>query len=275
MAAEAKQFTVCVLLYGDYPELAQRLFSSLIPLVELVEFRVGLNVVSEATRAIVERFAGRPRNSGHVLDDNSTQHKYPRMRQMFYGPHPVTTPYVIWLDDDSWLDLTQLNPLVCLARWAAALRDAALLGSPYSIDVAGNQRQWIEDQPWYTGKPIPDKLGFATGGGWIADFDVLRNLDYPWPVLDHNGGDVMLGQAIYQQGRKITGIHRLLDRRVFRINADSGGNESRAARRGFTSRPIGYNYTRTGTAPVAASIKPISVPVAAPPRPRFLMDLEL
>lgn len=278
MTSETKRFTVCALLYGDYPELAHRLLSSLVPLMNYVDFRLGLNDVSAQTVGIVNSFTrdvdellGR-RRSVAVLADATTTHKYHRMRQMFYGPQPVVTSYVLWLDDDSWLDFGSLQPKECLARWRQGMERCVLLGSSYTQDVLGNQRQWIEDQPWYTGKPIPDKLSFCTGGGWIADFAFLRGLDYPWPALDHNGGDVMLGQAVYQQGKSMGSIHRLLSQRVFRINADAAGAESRAPRRGFTSRPIGYSYTRAGGA-VADVIQPLPA-VAKLPRKRFLMDLD-
>src|SRR4051812_533765 len=44
-------FSVCVLLYGDYPDLAERCLESIALLSdEKVEIRIGMNAVSETTR---------------------------------------------------------------------------------------------------------------------------------------------------------------------------------------------------------------------------------
>ena len=84
IAEAASQFTICCLLYGDYPKLAERLLSSLWrpAWVNTFELRVGLNNVSDATRAVVDRY-----HEIIVVEGEAPYYKYPTMRKLFYGRH--------------------------------------------------------------------------------------------------------------------------------------------------------------------------------------------
>ena len=50
-------FSVCTVLYGDYPQLAERLLDSLKLRAHVQDFRIGLNAVSGRTRELVETWA--------------------------------------------------------------------------------------------------------------------------------------------------------------------------------------------------------------------------
>jgi hypothetical protein len=238
------KFTICALLFGDYPHLAQRCLESLGGFPADCAVRIYGNAISPATQECVVRLR-QPRWRVQLFSEN--RHKYPVMREALYGAEAVTTPYLIWLDDDSYFQFPpRLRPAAWLAQVDQALVDHVLLGSPYVIPPSGRQRQWIEHQPWYRNVPVRPRISFCTGGGWAARVKALRQLDYPWPALDHRGGDVMLGEAFRQQGWRCGNIHRLTESRVLFINANEQGVESASPRRGYDSRPIGYDFGAAG-----------------------------
>ena len=242
--------TVCVLTYGDHHELAFRCLTSIAracPELAAGGVRVGLNDVGDRTVKYVDSLVQhawlKPEN---VWRSATNIHKYPMMRRMFYDTqNPLTTEYVMWFDDDSFIkdEMIGVRPTFLtqvVQAMEAAAKEVVLCGSVYNIDWAAGQREWVQDQPWYRGRALPKKPTFCTGGWWMARTDALRRLDYPWASLDHRGGDVMLGQALFQQGQRF-----LQYRKGVAINADAEGRESKAERRGFNQSPIGCGYVRT------------------------------
>lgn len=251
--------TICVLLYGDYLELASRCLNSILP-NDGIPVIVGMNACSEATGTYVEELRKRFPTQVSVVKSATNIHKYPMMRRMFYGPgSAIRTTHVAWFDDDSYLTAS-------VADWnqhvSSRFGEFELLGSVYTQPLQGCQADWIEDQPWYRGqsvrvkatdsqrqrrqRPNPYRVRFVTGGYWVATMQHLRMYDWPWPQrLDHNGGDVMLGEMYRQQNLRV--VH---DKYGVAINADRDGRESKAVRRGYTSRPIGFDYDRSAAGQV-------------------------
>lgn len=270
--AATNDFTIGILLYGEYTNLGHRCINSIAEECREVfprDVRVGLNQVCNRTSiyvdALVEQGWLLPKN---VYRSAENIHKYPMMRRMFYDPdNPIETKYVMWFDDDSFVRAKQdASDASFLARVKERLEGGdnptGMVGSVYTIGVNVNQRHWIEDQPWFTGQPVGDKISFATGGWWAARTAVLQQHNYPWPELDHRGGDVMLGALMAQQGLSI---------RQFRdgvaINADQNGNESKSPRRGFDQQPIGTDYERTTVEPEQPKLE------TKKRRPRIKLDL--
>lgn len=219
--------TALVLLYGDYPQLAERC------LKPLGQFRkagipvlIGANLPSSGTVKAVEKL-------GHTITYSAQPQifKYPMMRKLLAD---VKTEYVMWFDDDSyisdpdpltWLKITELRMIS---------EDADLMGSLYFIQLRPEQQQWITTRPWYRGKPVPTKQKFVQGAWWMAKTATLRELNWPDPQIRHNGGDVMLGVAMEQNDK------RMIPYRLHvAINADASGNESKSKRRGHSEQPIG------------------------------------
>jgi hypothetical protein len=247
------QFTICVLLYGDHAELAARCLNSICRGAHAAMpdgLRVAMNQPSQSTEAYVESLV----THGWLLPHNvykspENLHKYPMMRWMFYDErNPITTPYVMWFDDDSYITdavISSRPGFLSTVSEAMGAPDPVtnvlpcMCGSSYTIKITGNQRQWIEDQPWYDRVPISSPMRFATGGWWVARYGLLAAYDYPFPELDHRGGDVMLGALCQQQNLQIKNL-----RPGVAINADEHGRESKARRRGFDQRPVGYDYRR-------------------------------
>lgn len=235
------KFTICVLLYGNYPTLAERCLRSITETVaaEDLELRVGLNQVVPLVADWVKSWL--PPEC--IWESKENRHKYPMMREMIHGVRPIETPYTMWFDDDSYLDGFQLTAGHDQVHWLhtveQCMEDADMIGSIYSMHWSGNQRDFVKAQPWYAGKDPADqpKIRFATGGWWTMRTPLLYRYDYPWPTLDHRGGDIMLGEMCRQQSLRLrhfnTGLH---------INADKDGKESKSQRRGFDQTPIGVDF---------------------------------
>lgn len=227
-----RKFTVCALLYGNYPDLARRCLE---PVFELcgsgrVDLRIGMNEVSEETRDYVADSAP---SDAEVISADPQILKYPMMRRLFYDK-PVSTDYVMWFDDDSYVKADNF------ADWLDSVEEAMascdMLGSVYTIAYTPSQKQWCAKQPWYAGKSIPDRPQFATGGWWCIKTQVLSTFGWPIPELQHCGGDVALGVLLHQHGLRLKHF-----REGVAINANSDGKESAAERRGAskTAKPIG------------------------------------
>jgi len=224
-----KPFTVCCLFYGDYPKLAERLLQSLYRLQsgEQYDLRVGLNAVSVATADIVKQYA--EMMPMQALLGDPPYYKYPLMRRLFHQ-QPIETPFTMWFDDDSWLRES------ATARFFPAVVDAMqvadMLGAMYYWPhLTANERRFIEDQPWYTGVSIPGTVPFITGGWWVIRTAILQQHRWPIDELQHDGGDVMLGEMCHQQG------YRMAEwKKDVAINADDRGRCSRAPRRGASGK---------------------------------------
>lgn len=236
------KFSVCVLTYGDYPGLARRCLGSIIessPWRYVADLRIGANNISDSTSAVLvkmlDSLAGRvsiPVYSYAAGLGGERVGKYPLMRRMLYDAGLPLSDYVVWFDDDSFID-----PSLGEAWWRdlasfVDANDADMVGSLYRLTggYRPSQADGIRNSRWYAGKEIGNPL-FATGGWWAARSSVLAAWDYPFPEIDHNGGDSILGQLIHQRGYKLCAY-----KRGVYINWDgSRGGESRARRRGFTT----------------------------------------
>lgn len=217
-----KKVTICVLLYGDYYDLARRCLDSIIENCnrELYEFRVGCNEVSLETLSYVIGLSEQG-----LIDDIyiSTENinKCPMMRRMYKD---INTEWIWWFDDDSYIDKPDT-----LERWldetkkhAADARPPVLYGKvfffgqhsdfDYGLDIVS----WIKRQRWYKDRPIPcgvhgyepgfneagddTRFFFVTGGVHMVRTDVVNMLGWPTPTLIKRNDDVILCCAIRQNG---------------------------------------------------------------------------
>jgi hypothetical protein len=236
------KFTVCALMYGDFPHRAERCLRPLRPLMDagLIELRVGCNAVSDRTMEVVMSMAPHGQNAAfHVVNHAENILKYPMMRRLFglEGglPRIELTNRVMWFDDDSYIK--DPDPARWLDRVEEKMQGADMIGSLYRIGLTHSQRKWIADQPWFTGKPIPNVATFATGGWWVLPAPIVYQYNWPVPELKHRGGDVMLGQLCLQNGLRLVKFNEGVA-----INADAEGRESKSPRRGYDEDPIGVRY---------------------------------
>lgn len=230
--------TACVLLYGDYPHLAERCLRPLVRLVDArrIKLRVGMNQVSrEVARLVFDMMARSPGDA--VLNSPENILKYPMMRRLFGLEEKPTqlprieSPYVMWFDDDSYIK--DRDPVAWLEAAEARMADADMVGSVYKLKAphSPNQVAWIEAQPWYGGRPVLSPPKFATGGWWMLRSEIVYQHNWPVPDIIHDGGDTMLGELLNQQNLRLANHNAGVA-----INADAQGRESRAERRGRSGR---------------------------------------
>lgn len=237
--------TVCCLLYGDFPELANRCLKPISKLLSYgVQVRAGCNEVSTAVKGIVETLL--PASLGAKVCYESPQiFKYPMMTRLFQL-EPITTDYVMWFDDDSYI--TQDDPVQWLKDLESFMRSSSadMVGSIYVMPTLGSQEEWRRLHcSWYSSNTtnkqskFATSAKFATGGWWMIKSSIINKYGWPHPMLKHRGGDVLLGELIRSQGLKLINY-----KKGIAINADANGKESASKRRGYDEPPIGIVVER-------------------------------
>ncbi len=204
--------TICVLTYGDYPDLAERTIGSIRDHCERSRYRliVGANAVAPKTLDYLRRLESE-RSIDTLIVSAENIDKSPMMRRMFEG---IDTEFIWWFDDDSYItDQHALARRIEIARGADA--ETVLWGHQfffgherdfsYGADVDG----FVRGAPWYRGKEPPSyhsggdgRWFFITGGCWIIRTATVRALNWPDIRLIKRNDDVFLCEAIRQQGWK-------------------------------------------------------------------------
>jgi hypothetical protein len=214
--------TVCVLTYGEHFELAHQCIESIRantarPLYRLV---VGANAVGTAT----DDYLGGLQRAGHIDQLHCSRrnlNKCPMMRRMF---EDVNTPYIFWFDDDSYLiEAGALDRQLQAAQRSSA--ETMMWGSragcndPATFIDIPDVEKLVRTAPWYGGLTPPGRLPggkgefnyegrgtgnpwwqFIVGGFWLIRTEAIRALDWPDRRLTKLGDDVLLGEALRQQG---------------------------------------------------------------------------
>ncbi len=222
--------TICVLTYGDYPRLARRAIESIQTFCPRSQYRlvVGANAVCEETGAYLEALTA----AGEVdqlIRSPTNVNKCPMMRRMF---EVVNTGFIWWFDDDSYVTAPD-----ALSRWLGAARAApestAMWGELYQCNSPANFTDledvvaFVRGASWYRGLPPPSwhaggkgefnfenqscgdgRWDFIVGGCWLIRISAVRALDWPDRRLVKLGDDVLLGEAIRQQGWELGNIGR-------------------------------------------------------------------
>ena len=222
--------TICCLLYGDHFRLHERLLRSLRyvqPAVESgdVEIRVWLNDVCDRTKEYLSKNV----RGWTIYTSGVNVPKYEAMRKMFCERKPITSRWVTWFDDDSWITKED---------WFAKARvvlerepEIAYMGQKWYVHHLPGQWDFITKSTWFKGVPtekIKGKPGinFCTGGYVWMRMNVVRKLEIPDERLNHNGGDTLTGEAFRQHGFKPK-------------HFDYGVKVNDAKRRGFHESPAG------------------------------------
>jgi len=153
--APSGQFSVCVLLYGDYPDLAKRCLGSIETSLDegqtlVHDFRIGLNAVAPGVFEYVARWAqdiaGNRGLPVYLFVPPHNVGKCPLMRRMFYQRSIPLARYVMWFDDDSFLVPTP----GWWQRVAEMISRADVIGQTgWGMPIRGNQWEWVCSQPCF------------------------------------------------------------------------------------------------------------------------------
>lgn len=239
--------TLFLLVYGDHLALARQSFDGIFKSVPAArcDIRVALNQPGAATAAY---FAGLARDGlvTKLYPDHGDRRKYPAMRMMFRDPDcPITTPYLVWFDDDTRV----VDPL-WLARLGEAIvanhkLGARLYGAPFLHDLALYARdghrpdRWFRAASWWRGRDLrlrghPGReaangttIPFVSGWFWALATELIALADIPDARLNHNGGDATIGEQVHQAGYKIASFN-VAKKHVWCPPRDQGG------RRGYS-----------------------------------------
>ncbi|MDB6151581.1 MAG: hypothetical protein JWL90_34 [Chthoniobacteraceae bacterium] len=200
--------TICVLCYGDYPQLARRILESLLrhTPATAMRLRIGLNAVSRETIEVVDSMA--PRLPVEFIVHSETNlYKLPMMRRLFHD-RPIGTPWTIWFDDDSYVVRGDwLSMLACESQLQPGV---GMWGKPLYTWGSEDCRQFIREAEWFKGlEPLDDnipgrcRLNFIAGGFWAIRTTYIHQLGWPDRRLIHFGDDYMLGEAMRQIGARL------------------------------------------------------------------------
>jgi hypothetical protein len=204
------KLTICVLCYGDYPELHETCLDSILRTVPLnrLDLRVAANCVGQASMNYLRTL---PTTKLYVYKQNA--YKYPIMRDMLWDPEqPITTNYFVWFDD---------NAHVRHNNWVNMLASEIIM-QPASVGMYGvklyyafdleteDPRDWLAGQRWHKGKSLRTARGNPAPNGdcthFCADWffamrtDIVKPCDVPALGLQQRAGAMVIGEQLYQQG---------------------------------------------------------------------------
>lgn len=239
----SKFATVYGLLYGNEWKLHKRFLESLFNHAPRggVDIRLWCNTVGTQTkqylhqqqRKRIDKMFPDSTLDYYLCDDNRP--KYKAMREMFHLRWKPESDWVVWFDDDSYI-----NKGDWWNKTVAHLKDnptIAYMGEQWYVHHLPGQWDFITKASWYNGctpEMCPTRrkgkkkpgVTFAQGAYWWLRTDLMKELDWPDPRLNHNGGDTLLGEAARQQG--------------IRVNKFSYGVlVNKHKRRGFHEKPAG------------------------------------
>lgn len=243
---------ICVLTYGDHPDLVARCLDSLSSAAgdSSVRLHVGLNDASRRTaEAVAARGAQWPSDRYFTYSRSPQQYKYPLMRQILRSGNVRPEGLFVWFDDDSFVKTSACAMIADLrSAYSSGDQPVAVGVRQVYLRLAPFQREWVQKQPWFAGVPIPDKnVPLLPGSWWACPTALLLRHDWPPPDLVHNGGDILFSLLCAQLGVQM--IH--MPQHVA-INADkSGKNCSQQSREPHPRTPRAGDpawATRTGKA---------------------------
>ena len=228
MSGTAPAVSICVLTYGDHLRLARQAIESIQRHCCRAQYRlvVGGNAVSQDTENYLQSLCAAG-EIDHLLLSPVNLNKNPMMRRMF---EKVDTEFIWWFDDDSYVTESE-----ALSRWlgpAQASPDTVVQWGQMgwcdkvaAFTEMDNVLEFVRSAPWYRGLPPPSwrpggkgemdfegrgtgdgRWIFILGGCWLIRTAAVRVMDWPDPRLVKMGEDVLLGEAIRQQGWSVADI---------------------------------------------------------------------
>lgn len=217
------KLTVCVLCYGAYPALTRTCLGSLFnsKYSDRFEIRVFANDCCPETINYLQSLPLK-----RLIISPTNIFKAAACRQLWHDEeYPITTPYVVWLDDDSFA--VDLNWPVHLTNTIVANhpQGARLYGIKFIHDLRMykqashdpnawfKQAKWYRERPWCVSggnEPISNGtvIPFVSGGFLAIASHVIKEADIPDARLLHNGIDATIGAQVYQAGYSVKDFNR-------------------------------------------------------------------
>jgi Flp pilus assembly protein TadD len=254
--------TVCVLTFGHYLPYFRRCLDSVLRHTPggRIELRLGFNAapvsLAYARRELPaegkaaeglsstggirqESYVSRGGMTVRLWESPVNLYKEPMARLMLHDV-PLATDYVVWFDDDSFVEEGWWETLCPLFD-----RGVDYIGRPWWVNYLPGQEDMVRSQSWYRGVPFDARDGrpgvwFMTGGFLALRSERLREANFPdtereWKgdTLKQYGGDTLLGEIARQLGwtRAAHDTH-------VKVNVDLEGRHP-APRRGGTGRQFG------------------------------------
>ena len=210
--------TIVVCCYGEKHEnLHRRCLNSIVKTVP--PSRMDLRIISnQVGLASTNYFNSLPARK--VYADHKQRRKYTGMRQVFGDKEdPIDTNYIVWFDDDSyarneaWLSILAQTITAQKVQERVGMYGHLMYHVLKHPNPNKDPRQWFRNASWFRNKgfrdargkesPNGNKIHFCVGGFWAISTECMRASDIPDARLNHNGGDVCIGEQIWQNGYKM------------------------------------------------------------------------
>lgn len=236
--------TAFVLCYGDFFDLHVRCLKSILKTTDRkrLELRVAGNSVGESTRRYIQELVEDDQVSV-FYDSKENRRKYPVMRDIFRdSKRPIKTRWLLWFDDDTLVDRNDSWLQLLAAQIVSAdMPKLGGVGVVQNYQLNPKQLQTVQAAPWYRGRPFRDRRGkpvangntvhFLTGSFWAMKTECIETCDIPAALLGHNGGDVLIGEQLWQGGYSMKHWQETTKKQII--------NWSSAPRRGLNEKHWG------------------------------------
>jgi ADP-heptose:LPS heptosyltransferase len=216
------KLTVTVLCFGDYSQLARTCLGSIYnsDMSDRFEIRVFANGCGSDT---VNYLRSLPLRKLIISDTNIF--KAAACRQLWHDKDdPITTPYVVWMDDDSFVVDFKWPKLLAESIITNHPKGARLFGIKFLHDLriykqaSYDPNEWFKKAKWYKGRAWSTTGGISAANGTIVPFvsggflaianEMIKVANIPDPRLLHNGIDATIGAQVYQTGYEIKDFNR-------------------------------------------------------------------
>lgn len=219
--------TICVFLSGSWRHIHRRCLTSICGTVppERTDLRVA---VEQPVTDLLEALP--------VTKVYPAKHKYQAMREVFWDERqPISTPWIVWIDDNYYARATDWMT-ACVQRILAdgPEKNIAMYGTRLSctLSVRGKDpRNWFRAAEWWQNRPLQDARGnpspngsriqYVSGGFFALSVEAIRRCGIPDKRLLAEGGDVCIGEQLWQHGYKVAGFNE--NRRFIQMTARPGG----------------------------------------------------
>jgi len=215
-----KKVTICVCTYGDNLHLISRCISTILGNFNrnLYELRVGCNDCPSRVINFLNNV-----NIDKLIISKNNLYKNGMMKHLYTD---ISSEYVFWFDDDSHVKRNCLDSIISIAD--NSKEDEAIFGTIgmfptlYEIEKEIGLDNWIKQQIWYKNKSYPnfendyskkkDGFYFVLGGNYFIKTKVLKKINWPSDPTNflfkysRNGEDIILGEAIHQNGYKCVNL---------------------------------------------------------------------